>query len=74
VLKDPNLSMQVTVDGEEVKFTVDGTEIKSNRIIRAISPPFFTVTLPEENAFDPFVPAPGVPGMNMRIGQRMGCG
>jgi len=61
VLKDPDLSMQVTVDGEEVKFTVDGTEIKSNRIVRAISPPFFTVTLPEENAFDPFV-TEGVPG------------
>jgi hypothetical protein len=62
-LTDPNLSMQVTVDGKEVKFTVDGTEVKSNRIVRATSPPsFFTVTLPEENAFDPLVPPEGVPG------------
>ena len=61
VLTDPDLSMQVTVDGKEVKFTVDGTQVKSNRIVRAISPPFFTVTLPEENAFDPLVPE-GVPG------------
>jgi hypothetical protein len=53
VLADPDFSMQVTVDGKEVK---------SNRIVRAISPPFFTVTLPEENVFDPFVPPPGVPG------------
>jgi hypothetical protein len=50
-LNDPNLIMQVTVDGQEVK---------SNRIVRAISPPFFTVTLPEENAFDPLAPPDGV--------------
>jgi hypothetical protein len=53
-LNDPNLSMQVTVDG---------VAVKSNRVVRAISPPFFTVSLPEENAFDPFVNPnpPGVP-------------
>ena len=50
-LNDPNLIIQVTVDGQEVK---------SNRIVRAISPPFFTVTLPEENAFDPLAPPDGV--------------
>jgi hypothetical protein len=52
-LNDPDLSIEVTVDGEAVK---------SNRIVRAISPPFFTVTLSEENAFDPLVPPEGVPG------------
>jgi hypothetical protein len=52
-LNDPNLIMQVTVDGEEVK---------SKRIVRAISPPLFTVTLPEENAFDPLAPPDGVSG------------
>src|SRR5829696_925040 len=52
-LNDPNLIMQVTVDQEAVK---------SNRIVRAISPPFFTVTLPEENAFDPLV-TPNPPGV-----------
>jgi hypothetical protein len=52
-LNDPQFSMLVTVDGKEVK---------SNRIVRAVSPPFFTVTLPEENAFDPLVPPEGVPG------------
>jgi hypothetical protein len=61
VLTDPDLSMQVTVDGKELEFTVDGTQVKSNRIVRAISPAFFTVTLPEENVFDLFV-AQGVPG------------
>jgi hypothetical protein len=53
-LNDPQFSMLVTVDGKEVK---------SNRIVRAVSPPsFFTVTLPEENAFDPLVPPEGVLG------------
>src|SRR5829696_2011479 len=52
-LNDPNLIVQVTVDGKAVK---------SNRIVRAISPPFFSVTLPEENAFDPLVLPEGVPG------------
>jgi hypothetical protein len=41
--------------------TVDGKEVKSNRIVRALSP-VFTLTLPEENVFDPFVPPDGVPG------------
>jgi hypothetical protein len=40
VLADPKFSMLVTVDGKMVK---------SNRIVRAISEPFFTLTLPEEN-------------------------
>jgi hypothetical protein len=52
VLADPEFSMLVTVDGKEVK---------SNRIVRALSP-VFTLTLPEENVFDPFVPPDGVPG------------
>jgi hypothetical protein len=51
VVNDPEFSMLVTVDGKEVK---------SNRIVRALSP-VFTLTLPEENVFDPFVPPPGVP-------------
>jgi hypothetical protein len=51
VLADPDFSMSVTVDGKEVK---------SNRIVRATSA-FFTLTLPEENVFDPLVPPPGVP-------------
>ena len=41
VLSDPAFSMLVTVDGKEVK---------SNRIVRALSP-IFTVTLPENNIF-----------------------
>ena len=41
VLEDPEFSMLVTVDGKEVK---------SNRIVRALSP-VFTVTLPENNIF-----------------------
>jgi hypothetical protein len=49
VLDDPDFSMSVTVDGEEVK---------SNRIVRAVSEPYFTLTLPEENVFDPFVEVP----------------
>jgi hypothetical protein len=56
-LNDPNLIMQVTVDQEAVK---------SNRIVRAISPPFFTVTLPEENAFDPLV-TPNPPGVRAGV-------
>jgi hypothetical protein len=52
VLADPEFSMLVTVDGKEVR---------SNRIVRALSP-VFTLTLPEENVFDPFVPPDGVPG------------
>jgi hypothetical protein len=56
-LNDPNRIIQVTVDGQEVK---------SNRIVRAISPRFFTVTLPEENAFDPFV-NPNPPGVRAGV-------
>jgi hypothetical protein len=41
VLSDPEFSMLVTVDGKEVK---------SNRIVRALSP-IFTVTLPDGNVF-----------------------
>jgi hypothetical protein len=41
VLADPEFSMVVTVDGKEVK---------SNRIVRADSP-LFTATLPEDNLF-----------------------
>jgi hypothetical protein len=41
VLSDPEFSMLVTVDGKEVK---------SNRIVRALSP-IFTVTLPVNNIF-----------------------
>jgi hypothetical protein len=53
-LDDPRFRMSVTVDGKEVE---------SNRIVRAISPAFFSVTMPEENVFDPFVNPnpPGVP-------------
>ena len=51
-LNDPKLRMSVTVDGKAVE---------SNRIVRAISPAYFSVTMPEENAFDPFVPDGGVP-------------
>ncbi len=40
VLADPEFSMLVTVDGKMVK---------SNRIVRARSGPYFTLTLPEEN-------------------------
>jgi hypothetical protein len=43
-LDDPQFSMSMLV-------TVDGKAVKSNRIVRAVSPPFFTVTLPDENAF-----------------------
>jgi hypothetical protein len=56
-LNDPAFSMEVTVDEEAVK---------SNRIIRATSPPFFTVTLPEENAFDPLV-TPNPPGVRAGV-------
>jgi hypothetical protein len=49
-LNDPKFSMRVTVDG---------TEVESNRIVRAISPAFFSVTMPEKNAFDQFVEVPG---------------
>jgi hypothetical protein len=41
VLSDPEFSYSVTVDGKEVK---------SNRIVRALSP-LFTLTLPEDNIF-----------------------
>jgi hypothetical protein len=41
VLSDPEFSMLVTVDGKEVK---------SNRLVRALSP-VFTVTLPDGNVF-----------------------
>ena len=51
-LNDPKFRMSVTVDG---------TAVESNRIVRAISPAFFSVTMPEENVFDPFVPDGGVP-------------
>jgi hypothetical protein len=56
VLADPAFRQSIEV-------TVDEKAVKSNRIVRATSPPsFFTVTLPEENAFDPLVPPEGVPG------------
>jgi hypothetical protein len=42
VVNAPDFSMSVTVDGKEVK---------SNRIVRALSP-VFSVTLPEHNTFD----------------------
>jgi hypothetical protein len=42
VVNAPDFSMSVTVDGKEVK---------SNRIVRALSP-VFTLTLPEDNIFD----------------------
>jgi hypothetical protein len=48
VLADPDFSMSVTVDGEEVK---------SNRIVRATFTGF-TLPLAEENVFDPFVEVP----------------
>jgi hypothetical protein len=51
VVNAPDFSMSVTVDGKEVK---------SNRIVRALSP-VFSFTLPEDNVFDPLVPPPGVP-------------
>jgi len=51
-LNDPKFRMSVTVDGNEVN---------SNQIVRAISPAYFSVTMPEENAFDPLVRG-GVPG------------
>jgi hypothetical protein len=41
VLSDPEFSYSVTVDGKEVN---------SNRIVRALSP-VFSVTLPEDNIF-----------------------
>ena len=50
VLHDPDLSIQVTVDGEE---------IDSKQIVRAKTPRFFPVTFPEENIFDcPQCPTP----------------
>jgi hypothetical protein len=49
VLADPEFSMLVTVDGKKVD---------SNQIVRATSAPYFTLTLPEENVFDPFVEVP----------------
>jgi hypothetical protein len=52
-LNDPKFRMSVTVDG---------TEVESNRIVRAISPAYFSVTMPEKNAFDPFV-NPNPPGL-----------
>jgi hypothetical protein len=55
VENDPDFSMSVTVDGTEV-----GTEVERDQIVRATSP-VFTLTLPEENVFDPLVPPPGVP-------------
>ena len=39
--------------------TVDGKQVESDQIVRALSP-VFTITLPEENIFDPFVKG-GVP-------------
>ena len=48
-LNDPKFRMRVTVDGKKVA---------SDQIVRAISPPFFSVTMPEENAFDQFVEVP----------------
>jgi hypothetical protein len=53
-LKDPTFRMRVTVDGKKVA---------SDQIVRAISRPYFSVTLPEKNVFDPFVNPnpPGVP-------------
>jgi len=42
VLADPTFSMLVTVDG---------TEVQSDRIVRATSEPYFTLTLPEGNLF-----------------------
>jgi hypothetical protein len=56
-LNDPKLRMSVTVDG---------TEVESNRIGRAISPAYFSVTMPEENAFDPFV-NPNPPGLRAGV-------
>jgi hypothetical protein len=52
VVNAPDFSMSVTVDGKEVK---------SNRIVRALSP-VFSFTLPEDNVFDRLVPPDGVPG------------
>ena len=53
VENDPKLRMLVTVDGRK---------LESDQIVRATSP-VFTLTLPEENVFDPFVQPnpPGVP-------------
>ena len=51
VENDPKFRMLVTVDGKKVE---------SDQIVRATSP-FFTLTLPEENVFDPLVPPDGVP-------------
>jgi hypothetical protein len=49
VVNAPDFSMSVTVDGKEVK---------SNRIVRALSP-VFSVTVPEDNIFDcPQCPRP----------------
>jgi hypothetical protein len=56
-LNDPKFRMSVTVDG---------TEVNSNQIVRAISPAFFSVTMPEENAFDPFV-NPNPPGLRAGV-------
>ena len=52
-LNDPKFRMRVTVDGKKVA---------SDQIVRAISPAYFSVTMPEENAFDPFV-NPNPPGL-----------
>jgi hypothetical protein len=53
VENDPKVKMLVTVDGRK---------LESDQIVRATSP-VFTLTLPEENVFDPFVKPnpPGVP-------------
>jgi hypothetical protein len=53
--------MDAVLDDPDFSVTVDGEEVKSNRIGRVRSLPFFTVTMPEENVFDQFV-TEGVPG------------
>jgi hypothetical protein len=51
-LADPGFRQSMLV-------TVDGKQVNSDQIVRALSP-VFTITLPEENVYDPFVEG-GVP-------------
>jgi hypothetical protein len=65
VLADPEFSMLVTVDGKKVKI---------NRIVRAISEPYFTLTLAEEMISILRLRLTGCRQGSMRVRQPMGCG
>jgi hypothetical protein len=56
-------SINAVLDDSEFRqsmlVTVDGKQVESDQIVRALSP-VFTITLPEENVYDPFVEG-GVP-------------